>query len=187
MKDYAEILKHRNVQAFLALIRFTEGAGYQTLFGGERFASMQDHPRRAITRTLGGKPITSTAAGAYQFLARTWDECRLALDLPDFSAFSQDKAAVFLVDRRAALGHVLDGDWERAIEGCNREWASLPGSPYGQPTKSLAKCLAFLAERTKKQEDAAAVAPFPPTNPEVPQWLRSLQQQFLRLFRPRQR
>lgn len=155
MKDYVSLLSNGNVKAFLALIKYTEGAGYQTLFGGAKFGSFDDHPRQVITRNLGGKPITSTAAGAYQFLSRTWDECANACNLPDFSPASQDIAALFLIDRRKALDPVLSGDWSLAIARCNREWASLPGSPYGQPTKSMAACLAFL---NKQMEGGGAVA-----------------------------
>lgn len=177
--DYTQLLSNRNVKAFLALIKYTEGAGYQTLFGGERFTSFDDHPRRAITKTLGGKPITSTAAGAYQFLSRTWDECATALGLTDFSPQSQDKAALFLIERRRALSAVLEGDWKTALERCNREWASLPGSPYGQPTKTLQTCLSFLYANTAKEE-APAPAPFPQPQPEKPSWFRSLLQLFRR-------
>jgi muramidase (phage lysozyme) len=144
MSKYDITLRNENVQAFLALIRKTEGAGYTTLFGGGIVENTDDHPRIAITRTLGGKPITSTAAGAYQFLSRTWDECVKALGLNDFSPPNQDRAALYLIERRKALPAVMEGDWTTAIERCNREWASLPGSPYGQPTKSLAYCLKFL-------------------------------------------
>ncbi|MCU0988033.1 MAG: glycoside hydrolase family 104 protein [Xanthomonadales bacterium] len=135
------------MQAFLALLRHTEGAGYHTLFGGEQFESLADHPRHKVTRMLGGRPITSSAAGAYQFLTTTWDECAKALHLEDFSERSQDLAALFLIDRRKALDFVIVGQWENAITACNREWASLPGSPYGQPTHSMSKCLAFLAKQ----------------------------------------
>ena len=159
MTHYDVTLKNPNVQAFLALIRWTEGAGYQTLFGGGIVDSLEDHPRIAITRTLGGKPITSTAAGAYQFLSRTWDECKKALDLPDFTAANQDRAALYLIERRRALPAVLEGDWTTALERCNREWASLPGSPYGQPTKPLSACIAFLDELAKGGGQSAA--PFP--------------------------
>ena len=147
MRNYPPLLENANVQAFLALIRHTEGAGYHTLFGGEQFESLADHPRHKVTRMLGGKPITSSAAGAYQFLSSTWDECAKALHLDDFSERSQDVAALFLIDRRKALDFVIVGQWESAITACNREWASLPGSPYGQPTHSMAKCLAFLAKQ----------------------------------------
>lgn len=177
MTQYADLLANRNVRAFLALIKYTEGAGYQTLFGGERFTSFDDHPRRAITKTLGGKPITSTAAGAYQFLSRTWDECAAACALPDFSPLSQDQAALYLIERRRALTPILDGDWKTALERCNREWASLPGSPYGQPTKSLETCLSFLHANIAKEE-ATAAAPFTQPKQEKPSWFRSLLQRF---------
>lgn len=70
---------------------------------------------------------------------------------------------------------MLDGDWKTALERCNREWASLPGSPYGQPTKTMETCLTFLYANVAKEE-AAAPAPFtkPNPQPEKPSWFRSL-------------
>jgi muramidase (phage lysozyme) len=144
MKDFTIYLDNSNVKAFLSLIRYTEGANYNTLFGGDVFYDYKDHPRIKITKSLGGRPITSTAAGAYQFLSRTWDGCAKALSLPDFTPQSQDLAALYLVDRRGALNSVLTGNFKDAIYGCNKEWASLPGSPYGQPTKTLPVCLAYI-------------------------------------------
>lgn len=180
MTNYTALLLNRNIKAFLALIKYTEGAGYQTLFGGERFASFDDHPRRAITKTLGKKPITSTAAGAYQFLSRTWDECASACNLPDFSPLSQDIAALYLIERRRALNAVVEADWKTAIERTNREWASLPGSPYGQPTKTMETCLSFLySQLDMHKEESTDAAPFPQPKPEKPSWFRSL----LLLFR----
>lgn len=158
MKNYDAILGDANVRAFLALIRHCEGANYNTLFGGDTFATYADHPRQKITRKLAGHNLTSTAAGAYQFLSRTWDEAALACGLRDFSPASQDTAAIFLIDRRNALQFVREGRWEAAIARCNLEWASLPGSPYGQPTKPLAFCLNFL-----RIQSMVAIAP-----PEAP-------------------
>lgn len=131
----------QNVAAFLRMIRYAEGTageeGYRTLYGGELFDQFADHPRIPVSAMLGGRPITSTAAGAYQILARTWDEVQAALNLPDFSPASQDAAAVYLIRRRGALEDVRAGRFEQAIAKVAREWASLPGSPYGQPVKSL--------------------------------------------------
>jgi lysozyme len=136
-----EISLDPNVGAFLQMIRAGEGTagadGYRTLYGGGLVDHLADHPRERVTRPLGGKLITSTAAGAYQFLERTWDEVAAALELPDFSPASQDIAAVYLIRRRGALADVRAGRFEAAVAKCAREWASLPGSPYGQPTKSL--------------------------------------------------
>jgi muramidase (phage lysozyme) len=143
---YLSLLDDPNVKAYFAVIRAGEGTsdsgGYSRHFGGESFDGFADHPRKVITKKLGGKPISSTAAGAYQHLARTWDECAAALGLADFSPKNQDLAALFLIDRRKALEDVLAGRIEQAISKCNREWASLPGSPYGQPVRTMEQALA---------------------------------------------
>ncbi|MQY50829.1 glycoside hydrolase family protein [Rhodocyclus tenuis] len=132
------------------MIRNAEGTagrdGYRTLFGGGLFDDYSDHPRRKVTATLGGRQITSTAAGAYQFLAGTWDEARAALSLPDFSPASQDQAAAWLIRRRGALTDVYAGRLDTALAKCAKEWASLPGSPYGQPTISSAKARQLFAD-----------------------------------------
>lgn len=144
MTTPSEALKSPNIRAFLYALRFGEGTagpdGYRTMFGGGLFDNnFADHPRKAITKSLGGKPITSTAAGAYQFLSRTWDEMAKKYKLPDFSPTSQDLAAVGLLIRRGALPSILAGRVDSAVLATNKEWASLPGSPYGQPTVTLAK------------------------------------------------
>jgi lysozyme len=172
--DYTTILNNKNVKAFLSLIKYTEGANYNTLFGGGTFSDYSDHPRQKIIRTLGGTPITSSAAGAYQFLSGTWDECKNALALTDFLPISQDKAAVFLINRRGALEDVVSGLWEDAIKKCNREWASLPGSPYGQPTKSLSVCLTYLNSKTEKGEATASVPFTQQPQQEKTTWFHSL-------------
>ena len=133
-----------NVKAFLAVIRHCEGTdgpdGYRTLFGGGLFDDFSRHPGIAITRTLRGVPITSTAAGAYQFLKRTWDGLVKQYNFPDFSPFCQDQGAIALIRGRGALADVEAGRFEDAIRKCNKEWASLPGSPYGQPVKTIEYC-----------------------------------------------
>jgi lysozyme len=145
--DPFEAVSNGNVQAFLAMIRVGEGTsdsnGYRRIFGGRLFDSFADHPRIKVTAS----GYTSTAAGAYQFLAKTWDACRNALGLADFSPASQDVAAVYLIKGRGALADVINGRFEAAIAKCAKEWASLPGSPYGQPTQSLAGALAIIQNK----------------------------------------
>lgn len=159
-----------NLRAFLWLIRNGEGTsdpnGYLRLFGGrpgrydKLFAGFADHPR---VRTYekrdefikNGKKDYTTAAGAYQITATTWDSLRKAgVALPDFSPANQDKAATALIARRKALDDVHAGRWEDAIRKCNTEWASLPGSPYGQPTLTLAKAKKILADFIAAQPEA---------------------------------
>jgi hypothetical protein len=106
------------------------------MVGGGLFDGFEAHPN-VVVRVPGLPP--STAAGAYQFLRSTWTECAEALGLEDFSPENQDLAAVYLIRRRNALGDVMSGRLDAAVGRCNREWASLPGSPYGQPTKTMDK------------------------------------------------
>lgn len=132
---------HSNVQAMLRVIRRGEGtadeAGYRRLFGGKLFESFADHPRIRSTYTLRtGQTITSTAAGAYQFLSSTWDETARIMNLPDFTPRSQDWGAVGRIAARGALEDVKAGRFDIAIQKIAREWASMPGSPYGQPVIS---------------------------------------------------
>ncbi len=136
-------LQDPNVQAFLRMLRHGEGTagddGYRVQFGGGLFDSFADHPRTPITRKLGGTPITSTAAGAYQFLARTWDGLVRQYGFADFTPMNQDLGAVALILGRKALDDVMAGRFDDAVRKCNREWASLPGSPYGQPVVTMAR------------------------------------------------
>ena len=138
-------LNNSNVQALLRVIRTGEGTtgvnGYRTLFGGGLFDSYADHPR--ITVKASG--YTSTAAGAYQFIVSSWDETKRVMNLPDFSPRSQDLAALGRIAARGALEDAKAGNFETAIKKIAREWASLPGSPYGQPVISWERARAIYA------------------------------------------
>lgn len=136
-----------NLKAFLTLIRTGEGTlgdnGYRTLYGGKLFDSFDDHPR---IKVKAGNWISS-AAGAYQFLEKTWDGLVKAnpWELTDFSPDKQDAGAVYLIKGRKAYDDVIAGRFKAAILKCNKEWASLPLSPYGQPTLTMDKALLILA------------------------------------------
>lgn len=159
-------LQSPRVRAFLRLIREGETSqgeiAYRTIVGGGQFEDFADHPRQLVS--LPSLGVNSTAAGAYQFLARTWDGCAKYLGLPDFSPESQDLAAVYLIAGRNALQDVLNGDLDAAIDKCRLEWASLPGSPYGQPTMDLSK-----ARRVYEHWLAVETAQAPPESPIDPE------------------
>lgn len=127
----------KNLKSFLLMLQYAEGTyganAYRTLYGGDLFNDFSHHPNRAIHK--GG--ITSTAAGAYQFLFKTWKELQQRLNLPDFSPISQDKAAVELIRRKGALEDVYAGRFADAVNKCRKTWASLPGAGYGQHEYSL--------------------------------------------------
>jgi len=145
-----DAVSNPNVQAFLRAIRFAEGTdganGYSIMFGGTRsnpklFSGFDIHPN--VKNCIGTAPnqLCSTAAGAYQFLFSTWSylNTRLFAGRGDFSPANQDLAAVELIREKGALQDVIDGKFALAVAKVNKVWASLPGSPYGQPTKTLAE------------------------------------------------
>lgn len=138
-------MQNANVQAFLHVIRTGEGTndanGYRRLFGGQLFDGFADHPRKKVTAS----GYTSTAAGAYQALSSTWDETRRLMGLKDFSPASQDWFAVGRIAMRGALADVIAGNFSAAVRKCAWEWASLPGSPYGQPVISWDRAAAVFA------------------------------------------
>ena len=127
--------------AFLLMIQYAEGTygvnAYRTLYGGGIFNDMSKHPNKVIRK--GG--WSSSAAGAYQFLYSTWIELQRQLQLPDFSAASQDLAAIELIRRKGALADIEAGRIEDALYKCRKVWASLPHAGYGQKEHSSQKLL----------------------------------------------
>lgn len=133
-----------NLRAFLRVIREGESSqderAYEMIVGGPMIGNMSRHPEVLVW--IERYKVWSSAAGAYQILRRTWQECVQACDLQDFGRESQDVAAVYLIYRRGALMDVMEGRLHEAIRKCAPEWASLPGSIYGQQTQQMDRALA---------------------------------------------
>lgn len=130
-----------NVQKMLALIKNTEHADYNTLVGGSKLDNLAWHPNKVVKLN---KKLSSSAAGAYQFLSGTWKSLAKELDLNDFSPRSQDIAAIRLLEQNGSLKDVLKGNFASAVKKSSKTWASLPGSPYGQRTVSWKHVSDFL-------------------------------------------
>lgn len=133
--------EQENVRAFLQLIRSAEGTagedGYNTLFGYEKFEGYDDHPRTLVVKS----GYRSTAAGAYQIIEPTWNDLARKHGFTDFTPETQDKAAILLIKQAGAYDMVKRGDIQGAIQKTNKVWASLPGSPYGQPVITMDSAL----------------------------------------------
>lgn len=144
-----------NVRAFLDMIAWAEGTsgpdGYRMLFGGALFDSYDEHPRVFVPF----RNTTSSAAGRYQILWRTWNTLRQRLGLPDFSPASQDAAAIELIRERGALRDVQAGRVAEAVRKVAKVWASLPGAGYDQPERKLSALVQRFAAAGGTLEDAA--------------------------------
>ena len=134
----------RQRRAFLDAIAFCEGTdngrqqtrnhGYDVVVGGSLFTDYSKHPNRLIKLRPG---LSSSAAGRYQLLSKYFDTYKKQLGLPDFGQASQDQIALQQINERRALEDIDAGRIREAVEKCNKTWASLPGSPYGQHTYSM--------------------------------------------------
>lgn len=129
-KYYKDLLSNTNVRAALDTIAKAEGVkfGYYTMYGNTKITSLKEHPNRAITKW----GITSTAAGRYQFLFKTWTAIAKRLKLDSFSPENQDIAALYLIDEKGAISDIKKGDPVSAFYKIRKIWASLPGAGYGQ-------------------------------------------------------
>jgi muramidase (phage lysozyme) len=137
-EDLRQALKNTNVYALLRVIREGETdqtpRAYKKLVGDPpgvySIKSLKDHPRRVVH--IDRLQLFSSAAGAYQFLTRTWDEMVEQYGFENFGPQCQDEAAIALFARRKALDAAIGGALALWLEKCSYEWASLPPGRYGQ-------------------------------------------------------
>jgi len=128
-------------RALLDAIAFAEGTrdqpngGYKTLFGFGQFDDYSKHPGKVVRS--GG--YVSAAAGRYQFMPGTFNRLAKKIGLKDFSPESQDRAALELVKELGVSDNILkkEGISSKVSAVLGKQWASFPGSPFGQPTKPL--------------------------------------------------
>ena len=138
-------------RAMLNTIRFAEGTwkggldvGYRVMFGGGLMPSLDRHPNRVIYRSR----YASAAAGAYQFMPFTWNLVKRSIGVRGFGPEAQDQGALFLIQRRKALGLTDAGTLTPLlIAKLAPEWASFPTlagrSFYGQPVKKYSRLRSF--------------------------------------------
>jgi muramidase (phage lysozyme) len=147
-------------RALLNTIRYAEGTwkdgednGYRIMYGGGQFQDLSRHPEQVVV-----KRYTSAAAGAYQFLPKTWKGVARELMLTSFEPKHQDQAALHLVERRGALDEIdRQGLTKEAMAKLAPEWASFPTkagrSAYGQPVKSHQELASFYSSNLRELRD----------------------------------
>jgi len=143
---------NQNLKAFLDMLAWSElgpkiiaesDRGYNVLVGSlpgrvKLFFPYSDHPWRLVR--INDK-LSSTAAGRYQILKRTFDHYKKLLGLDGFWPEDQDRIAAQLIKERRALQNIENGELFLAIDKVSNIWASLPGSGYGQHENELADLL----------------------------------------------
>lgn len=147
-------------RALLNTIRYAEGTwkggkdkGYRIMYGGGQFQDLSRHPERVVV-----KRYASAAAGAYQFLPKTWKGVAQELMLNSFEPKHQDQAALHLAERRGALDEIdRQGLTKEAMAKLAPEWASFPTkagrSAYGQPVKSHQELASFYSSNLRELRD----------------------------------
>lgn len=132
-----------NVKAFLKLIRYAEhyredDSVYYILYGGQRtFTDTSKHP---LDKPIPAWGRQSTASGAYQIIYATWNQAKKESIASDFTPASQDRIAVWLIQRSGAMRYIIDGgDIEKAIPYLRGQWASLPGASQSRMTMIQAR------------------------------------------------
>lgn len=145
-----------NIKGLQMAIRGCEGTdaedGYNYLFGSSvhntrRFTDMSRHPNQKFPFAGG----MSDAAGAYQIMYETEQGLIKQLisygmseeEATRFDKATQDLKCALLFSNHNCCQRIMNGDFDFAIETLNKTWASLPGSPYGQPVKTMAQVTEF--------------------------------------------
>ncbi|MCA9313156.1 hypothetical protein KDA08_02400, partial [Candidatus Saccharibacteria bacterium] len=122
--DVSSIELTNKQDAFLDAVAEVESGGdYNIIVGGGRFTDMSKHPRKVGVNTKYGP---STAAGAFQITASTWDSLQKSVKFPDFSEKSQRVAAMMLAEEEYTriTGRNLNSDLELGrIEDIRRAFA----------------------------------------------------------------
>lgn len=150
-------------RALLDTIHGSESAypgrdSYKVIYGGGEAKDFTDHPRQYVPIVSGpNKGLKTSAAGRYQYLYPSWVEAKTALNLPDFSPESQDKAAWWDAQRayKKNTGRDLMTDLTEAGNdpqkltsigrGISTWWTSLPGGI--EPNKATGSFGQRLAQR----------------------------------------
>ena len=118
-----------------ATIKFAEGTfkqgdrAYNTGYGYNMFEDLSKHPDKVFNNT-------SAAAGAYQFMPKTWKTVvQPKLNLPDFGPQSQEKAGEYLTNYRGVQTDKpfkTVSELRSAFDKLAPEWASIPLSSTGK-------------------------------------------------------
>lgn len=139
-----------NRYALTQTIKYAEGTrgpnSYKIMYGHTRnnprlLSDFSAHPNNPIPTPWG---TSSGAAGAYQFMPKTWDMVKANNpSIKDFSPESQELAADYLIRKKGVDPYAAITSYDQfgnVMTKLSPTWASLPyqggGSYYDQPSKT---------------------------------------------------
>ncbi|AFZ11233.1 glycoside hydrolase family 24 [Crinalium epipsammum PCC 9333] len=144
------------VRAFLDVISMAETgtidpSSYSILVFNGSFSDFSTHPKVKQCSAIRGRRICSTAAGRYQIMDFNWDYLAPKLGLPDFSPESQDRMALYFIERKGAMADILAGRFEKAACKVGTVWASIPPpcNRYGQSRHKMAQLRQMYDQRLR--------------------------------------
>ncbi len=141
-------LQNPRVQAILDLISRPEGGTYDSHNSGAKMTNFDEHPGFGPPNKQGD---SSSAAGRYQMLKRTFDGIKKQIGPLTMSEPSQDLAAAWLLKELGALKALESGNLDTAISAAAvpKGWAALPGGVQQRIDMGQAKALyeEFLRQR----------------------------------------
>lgn len=161
-----------NVRAFSRTVRQTESLqtddAYRIRYNGDGprafFDSFEDHPRVFVPIPNDPQGRSSSAAGAYQITATTYDYLKARhAGVTNFTPETQDGLFVGCLLKRNALADVIAGRFADAVAKCRLEWTSLPGAGESRSSWTTVK-----AQDVFVQYGGALSTPAQPTSSEEP-------------------
>ena len=141
-----------NLRACLRVIRegesYQDDRGYFVRYGGHKqapkfFDDLSKHPR-IFELTKDGRK--SSAAGAYQITATTYDDFAPRIGVTAFERDDQDALAIAIMHEENALDDALQGRLGAWVAKLGGRWSSLPSNTDGQPTIAMAEAAAVFAK-----------------------------------------
>lgn len=164
-RKYSDLKASKRIQAFLRITREHEAKGFLDPYKALKFdPSLKPNPFVTFDgyHTHPSNAKSNKPAGAYQIKFQTWQGVLAAMRWePDFTPAMQDRVAIYLLQsrfeketdwpsRRTALGYILEGDIEKAVNQTKlwNEWAYLPGG--GRQSQISMKDLKELFDKYSK-------------------------------------
>lgn len=163
------------VKAFADLIAWKEvpiPLGIQGYYANNGVGSNTGYFTDADIRAGGGFPASAGNKfniGRYQFNKSDWVEAKASNpNIKSYSPQDQDLVLLYKLQYRGVLKSLQNGNLPDAIHNGGKEWASLPGSPYGQVQSgyTVTQAIDYYNKRLAYYQSQAGTA-IAPTTPQV--------------------